>query len=290
MDKRREVEKGNVRGGNLDSSAKQEGSVGVLAKAAAVLDCLREGGELTATQVAQRLGEPRPTIYRFLGNLRDLGFVDPGERRGSYRLGLKLLRLGTSVTARLSERRAAEPVMERINEQTGETVFLCVRRGNQAVCIERKEGARVAVLAMKLGSSLPLHVGAAPRALLAFEPQESWENYLANADLESFTPNTPVSAEDVTRELQKVRETGLSVSDEDVTIGIAAVGAPIFDHRGNACAALSVAGMRSQILGEGSEAPRLIIEGASEISRELGYEENISEDLDTKRRHKRRRA
>jgi DNA-binding IclR family transcriptional regulator len=121
-------------------------------------------------------------------------------------------------------------------------------------------------------------VGAAPRALLAFEPQESWENYLANADLESFTPNTPVSAEDVTRELQKVRETGLSVSDEDVTIGIAAVGAPIFDHRGNVCASLSVAGMRSQILGEGSEAPRLVVEGASEISRELGYEEDISEE------------
>ena len=278
MDERGQVEKGNVRGGNLDSSAKQEGSVGVLAKAAAVLDCLREGGELTATQVAQRVGEPRPTIHRLLGNLRDLGFVDPGERRKSYRLGLKLLRLGTSVTARLSERRAAEPVMERINEQTGETVYLCVRRGNQAVCIERKEGARVAVLAMKLGSSLPLHVGAAPRALLAFEPQESWENYLANAELEPFTPNTPVSAEDVTRELQKVRETGLSVSDEDVTIGIAAVGAPIFDHRGNVCASLSVAGMRSQILGEGSEAPRLVVEGASEISRELGQEANISEE------------
>jgi DNA-binding IclR family transcriptional regulator len=268
-----------VQGGSVGSSARQEGSVGVLAKAAAVLDCLcLSEREMTSAQVAQRLGEPRPTIYRLLGNLQDLGFVEPGERRGTYRLGLKLLRLGTSVTARLSERQAAEPVMERISEQTGETVFLCVRRGNRAVCIERKEGARVAVLALQLGGSLPLHVGAAPRTLLAFEPQESWENYLANADLESFTPNTPLSAEDVTRELQKVRDTGLSISDEDVTIGIAAVGAPIFDYRGNMCAALSVAGMRSQILGEGSEASRLIIEGASEISRELGYEKDVSEE------------
>lgn len=272
------MERGNVQGGNPDSTTKREGSVGVLVKAAAMLDCLSEGGELTPAQVAHRLGEPRPTIYRLLGDLRDLGFVEPGERRGSYRLGLKLLRLGISVTARLSERRVADPVMEKINEQTGETVFLCVRRGNQAVCIERKEGARVTVLALQLGGSLPLHVGAAPRVLLAFEPQESWENYLANADLESFTPNTPVSAEDITRELQIVRETGLSVSDEDVTIGIAAVGAPIFDYRGNVYAALSVAGMRSQILGEGSQASRLIVEGASEISRELGYVEDIDEE------------
>lgn len=268
----------NMKTTNPESSEKREGSVGVLAKAASVMDCLAEHGEMTSAQVAQKLGEPRPTIYRLLGNLRQLGFVEPREKRGSYRLGLKILRLGTSVTARLSERRAAEPVMERINELTGETVFLCVRRGDDAVCIERKEGARIQVLALQLGGALPLHAGAAPRALLAFEPEESWEHYLAKADRDSFTPNTPLSVEDVTRELKKVRETGLSVSDEDVTIGIAAVGAPIFDYRGNVCAALSVAGMRSQILGEGAEASRLILEGAAEISREMGYVEDVSEE------------
>lgn len=268
----------NVKTTNLESSEKREGSVGVLTKAASVMDCLAEHGELTSAQVAQKLGEPRPTIYRLLGNLRQLGFVEPGEKRSCYRLGLKILRLGTSVTARLNERRAAEPVMERVNELTGETVFLCVRRGDDAVCIERKEGARIQVLALQLGGSLPLHAGAAPRALLAFEPEEAWEHYLAKADRDSFTPNTPLSVEDVTRELKKVRETGLSVSDEDVTIGIAAVGAPIFDYRGNVCAALSVAGMRSQILGEGAEASRLILEGAAEISRELGYVEEVSEE------------
>ena len=73
------------------------------------------------------------------------------------------MRLGAAVIERLDERQAALPVMERIHEATGETVFLLVRRGDDAVCIERLEGLRVQSLALRLGGSLPLHVGAGPR-------------------------------------------------------------------------------------------------------------------------------
>src|SRR5207244_10669190 len=95
-----------------------------------------------------------------------------GSRPGTYRLGWRLLRLGSAVIARLDERQAALPVMERIHERTGETVFLCVRRGDDAVCIERLDGLRVQSLMLRLGGSLPLHLGAGPRTLLAWEPPE----------------------------------------------------------------------------------------------------------------------
>jgi len=69
------------------------------------------------------------------------------------------------VIERLDERQAALPLMERIHERTGETVFLCVRRGDEAVCIERLDGLRVQSLALRLRDSLPLHLrGATPTA------------------------------------------------------------------------------------------------------------------------------
>ena len=88
------------------------------------------------------------------------------------------MRLGAAVVERLDERQAALPVMERIHERVGETVFLLVRRGRNAVCIERLEGLRVQSLALRLGGSLPLHAGAGPRALLAWEPEAEWEEYV----------------------------------------------------------------------------------------------------------------
>src|SRR5262249_61379656 len=101
--------------------------------------------------------------------------VEAGSRSGTYRLGWRLLRLGSAVIERLDERQAALPVMERIHERTGETVFLLVRRGDEAVCIERLGGLRVQSLALRLRGSLPLPPRARPRAPLAARPPREWD-------------------------------------------------------------------------------------------------------------------
>jgi DNA-binding IclR family transcriptional regulator len=252
-------------------------SIQVLSKVALLLDRLAEEPEVRAGRLADMIGEPRSTVYRLLASLQQLDLVEPGARRGTYRLGLKLFRLGSSVLARFDERQAAFPIMERIHEATEETVFLCIRRGYEAVCIERIDGRWVQSMALRLGGSLPLHVGAAPRALLAFEPRDFWAEYAARGALEAFTHNTPTSRNDLFRVLEEVRTTGCSVSDEDVAVGIAAVGAPVFDYRGEVRAALSMSGPRSTILGESLEASReLITSGALEISRALGFAEDAA--------------
>ena len=250
----------------------RDAPVQVVAKVGALLDTLAESGEVTASDLADQIGEPRSTVYRLLSTLQQLEMVEPGTRRGTYRLGLALLRLGAAVAAGFDERQAAMPVLERLHDETGETVFLCVRRGKEAVCIERLDGRRVQSLALRLGGSLPLHAGAAPRVLLAFEPKERWVEYVAGGELEVFTPKTPVAKAVLFKRLDEVRRLGYAVSDEDVTIGIAALGVPIFDHRGAICASLSISGVRSAILGAAADRmTERIVEGAREISRALGY-------------------
>jgi DNA-binding IclR family transcriptional regulator len=252
----------------------------VLHKVGAVLDCLAERGEVSASELSEAVGEPRSSVYRLLSSLVQLEMVEPGSRRGTYCLGLKLLRLGAAVTARFDERTAALPVVERIHDETGETVFFCVRRNWEAVCIERLAGRRVQSLALQLGGSLPLHAGAASRTLLAYESRELWEEYAAQETLEELTPQTPTSPEQLFEMLEEVRRTGYAISDSDVTVGIAALGAPVFDHRGQIIAALSIAGVRPAILeGEGAaQMLELVTAGAREISASLGYREKAPAD------------
>jgi DNA-binding IclR family transcriptional regulator len=247
-------------------------SVAVLAKAIALLDRIAEQGEVTPARLAELSGEPRSTVYRLLGSLQELGLVEPGRRRGTYLLGLKLFRLGSTVVSRFDERQAALPVMERIHEELGETTFLCVRRGYEAVCIERIDGARVNVLALSLGGSLPLHAGAAARALLAFEPPAFWDEYLENRKPEVLTAKTPATRKALFEELRATRERGYAISDEDVTPGVGAVGAPIFDHTGAVRAALSFGGMRDVLFADVSHAIELVCDGAAEVSRALGHD------------------
>lgn len=183
-----------------------------------------------------------------------------------------MFRLGSTVISRFDERQAALPVMERIHEEIGETTFLCVRRGDEAVCIERIDGTQVNLLALGLGGSLPLHAGSAPRALLAFQPQATWEAYLDRVQLEAFTSRSFTTRKAVLDELRLTRERGYAISDEDVTPGVASIGVPIFDHRGVVRASLSVGGLREPILGDTSQALELVCAGAAEISRTLGHD------------------
>ncbi len=251
----------------------REASVAVLGKAIVLLDALANVREATTADLAERLGEPRSSVYRLLNTLAEHNMVEPGAHRGTFRLGLKLLQLGSAVVSRLDVRLAALPTMERIHDETEETVFLCLRRDREAVCIERMDGRRAAVMALKLGGSLPLHAGAAPRALLAFERRPEWDAYLAGGPIEDLITGEPLRREDVIAQLEETRRLGAGVSDEDLTPGFAAVGAPIYDHRGQVAAALSVSGVRDAILDKNEERVRgLIVGGALEISRALGYD------------------
>jgi DNA-binding IclR family transcriptional regulator len=254
------------------SAASNGASVAVLGKAMSLIDHIAEEGETTPARLAELTGEPRSSVYRLLASLQKLDLVEPGRQRGTYMLGLKLFRLGRTVVSRFDERQAALPVMQRIHDEVGETTFLCVRRGYDAVCIERIDGKRVNLLALSLGGSLPLHAGAASRALLAFEPPSFWDEYLDSREPEALTTTTPRTREELVAELRATRERGYSISDEDVTPGIAAVGAPIFDHTGTVRAALSFGGLRDHVFADTPRAIELACSGAAEISRALGYD------------------
>ncbi len=264
-------------GSQANKAIIRDNPVRSLAKAVLLLEALADEREATPRRLSELLHEPRTTVYRLLTGLQALDMVENGSASGTYRLGWRLLRLGSAVIERLDERQAALPVMERIHERTGETVFLCVRRGDDAVCIERLDGLRVQSLALRLGGSLPLHVGAAPRTLLAWEPRQEWEAYVRRASLERLTEHTPTTRKDLFAQLEACLELGYAVSDEDVTHGIASLGAPVFDYSGRIRAAISIGGMRQFLLEDiREEAVRLLLEGAREVSTALGHDSNAA--------------
>lgn len=241
----------------------------------ALLDVLAEEGEASASRLADRLGEAKATVDDLLQNLERLDLVERGTGSGMVRLGIRHVRLGDAFISRLDERSAALPVMNRVHQETQQTVNLLVRRGFEAVCIESLRGVMVSVRAVRIGSALPLHVGAAPRALLAYEPKEFWDHYLGSAELRSFTDRTATSPAEIAALLRKIRKTGLSLSDEDVIPGIATIAVPILDHTGRIRASMSLGGPRESIVGPSARSQNVarMKKAAAEVSAALGYRE-----------------
>lgn len=244
----------------------------ILHKADAVLRALELHPEPSVAELSALIDEPVSSLYRILTNLTSLGWVEPSTARGRYRLGLDVMRFGYAVEDRLSIRAHAIPVLERLHAETGLTVYLCVRRFTRSVCIERIEGRDVRSLATMVGSSTPLYAGATARALLATLPDADREQLIdGEFRLDPNDPPVP-PREQIRADAVRTLRQGYAVSDGDVTPGVAAIGAPVRDHRGDVIAAVSVSGLRPAVLvGDVPALTETVIAGAAAISASLGY-------------------
>src|SRR5215213_11842316 len=250
------------------------GGIQVLDRAVAVMRALAEaGGPLRLRDVAEQTGLSPSTSRRILASLAGHQLCEQTPE-GTYRLGLALFELGRRVEADLDIRSRSLPALERLSDDSHLTAFVCVRRDDRAIAIERVDGRYAFSLALTVGGSLPLHAGAAPRALLAYVPEHEAMRMLEQAQPERFTERTLLRPKEVLADMRSTRERGYVVSDEDVTPGVAAIGMPVFGHlvSDRPVAAISVAGLVPQVLGEGFETLLgQLREAAEEISRELGH-------------------
>ena len=122
--------------GNMKSDTKAKSFY----KMATILDCFsRSRGNLSITELVKRTNLPRTTIHRMVASLREIGLIDQDNRRGDYRLGLKMFYYGSVVLANLDLNQHAHEHVLNLHQITGEIVHLHMFDGSQMVCIEREE-------------------------------------------------------------------------------------------------------------------------------------------------------
>lgn len=240
---------------------------------AAIIDVLAASPQpLGLTEISRRTGTAKASAHRMLSTLGAHNYVEPGTQPGTYQLGLRLFQLGSVVQSRLDLRTRARPAMERLADATEETVFLSILRDSTALCIERIEGKHVQVLALRVGTTLPLYSGSGPRILLAGLSNQQIDEMLLQS-LEPITRFTEIDPAEIWATIERIRSTGYAISEEDVTIGVAAIGAPIHGVDGSVIGALSLAGITQRLTR--SRIPLLIdqvVDTAAEISSLMGYQ------------------
>ena len=212
----------------------------VLANADDVIDALSREGALTPAEIADRVRIPRPSVYRLLDGMHAIGLTEPLPDSRT-RLSLRWLHLADRARAGMREWAGAHGVLADLVERTGQTAYLTVLRGDEAVCVDWEQGQGIGVLVLKPGRTLPLHAGAAGRTLLAFAADV--DRYLEKGDRRRFTAKTLVDAQDLRADAEATRSRGFAVSDEDVTDGIGALGVPLRTPAGSVIGALSLAGL-----------------------------------------------
>ncbi len=245
--------------------------VGSVLRAMRLLDLFERGRpEMSLAEFARRSGYSKSTTYRLLLSLEKAGWLERTPE-AAFRLTIKPFQVGSILVDSLELRQEAGRIMAQMAAEIDQAVYLVVAAGTRAVCLERIDsGQGLRLVELDVGGSQPLHLGAAPRALLAFD-QDRLLPPLLRDGLIRRTEHTLVEPADLLRDLAETRRRGYSISDEDVTVGIGAIGAPILDADRVAVAALSYGGLRQQVLPPRPTHVACLLQACQDISTRLGY-------------------
>jgi len=234
---------------------------------------LSHGSELGLNDIAHLLGESKITVHRLLDTLETRGYLERCTAGGKYQLGARVFELGSCFQRQLDIRRAALPELTSLVEQTEQAAFLCVRDRDAALCLERVEGRhRAHIYALHIGERQPLHCGAAPRALLSALSDSEILAYASRTGLPTFTPRTISTTKGILDDAHLTRTQGYVVSNEDVSLGIGAIGAPVRDFSRHVVASISVSGIAASYTPERIASLGSVVAAAAwRVSQEMGF-------------------
>ena len=251
-----------------------------LTRALTLLERLSETSTgMHLTDLSYQLGMPAATVHRLLSTFEELDFVEQDPEQGLWFIGLKAFTVGNAFLHRRDFVASARPHMHSLVEQCGETVNLGVIDDGEVVFISQVESREVMRMIVRLGSRSPIHASGVGKALLASMPEQSVARILQRRGLARYTERTIDSPALLRQELERVRQQGYALDDEEHAIGLRCVAAPIFDENGQALAAISLSGPKARIVDSRlSELGNAIRQTAVEITQVLGGRIPVNRD------------
>lgn len=199
----------------------------ILGRYALILDTVAQASTgLPLAEIGHRTALPQATVYRLVHALVKVGFLASGERRKQYMLGPRLRRLVHTSVAPRTIRRLAQPILESLAAEFGETAFIAKLEDDavKTVAVALPAGERQAFV--HPGRSMPFHAAASAKAILAFADVRLVDALLAK-DHQRFTPHTKTSRQDISAELGRVRQQGFATCDQELDPGVFGYACPI---------------------------------------------------------------
>lgn len=248
-----------------------------LVKALTILQVLAdEDPPYTLTQLSRRLHLHVSTVHRLMVNLLRHGFVEEDPVSGGYQLSFRVLRMGLRVLDRLDFRRAALPLLRDLNLRTKETVHLAILQETQALFIEKFDSPQPVGLDARLGGVMPLHCTGVGKTLLAYQGEDLLNQIVQSPGLTRMTAHTLTGLVQLRKELERIREQGYALDQEEAVEGLRCVAGPVFNHTGQMVAAFSVAGPAMRLTpARVPEIAQLVRETSQQISYRLGYRSDV---------------
>jgi IclR family acetate operon transcriptional repressor len=228
----------------MDVKTESRAGVALVAKAFQILDLFQaDTPTWSQAKIVRTTGQGRSTVNRLVRYLSGAGYLVQVAGSGRYSLGLSAIELGSRASAGFDLRAHCQPAMETLAAQTHETVVLSAFDpvNRTAVCIFQIEGRQAGLRVFeRIGSTFPLHGGAAPKAILGFLSDPLRAEIVAGP-LRRFTDHTLTDPDALRADIEATRDRGYALSRQETYEGTVGIAAPILGPQGTAIASIAIA-------------------------------------------------
>jgi DNA-binding IclR family transcriptional regulator len=189
-----------------------------------LLDALAAKPSAGVTELADELGIAKSAVYNHLNTLREHNYV--AKEDGRYNLSLTYVSLAETVKNRLGFYDVLVDETERLAEETGEVAQFALEEQAQLVYLHRANGENAVELLTDTGSSEMFHCTGLGKVILANLPDERVEAVLTEQGLTERTGNTITDRSALEAELDRIRDRGYAIDNEEAVDGLRCVAAP----------------------------------------------------------------
>jgi IclR family acetate operon transcriptional repressor len=220
-------------------------------RALLLLEQLAAGRGVNLSQLARETRLSVSTCHRLLTTLQGRGFVLYDRTSWQWHVGHRALAVGASFAQARDLVGLARPIMIRAARQSGgQVVNLGVTSGADVAFLHRVDPSLAKTSCGPVVSSIPVHCSSIGKAILAGLQEREVRDLIEQEGLPSRTTKSITHAKQLFADLKHSQRRGFAIDDEENTVGLRCVAAPIFDEFCRPAAAVSIAAPVERLNGE----------------------------------------
>ena len=224
--------------------------------------------------ISKKLGMSQATVYRYVRTLCLMGYAYCDEQSGCYALTWKVCMMGSNVKTSMGLRSIASPYLNTLANSLNVSACLVIMDGIRTSYLDYVDNPDIRTAPpMRIGHNAPIHTSGSGKVLLGAMPQTEVSRIIDSVGLVALTPKTITDKETLFKEIEKVKQNGYAIDDEECEAGHRCVSVPVFDYSGTVAAAISVFDIVENMSYERikGEILPLLLKAADSLSFRLGY-------------------
>lgn len=228
---------------------------------------------LRLTDITNKLGISRATVFRYISTLKDLGYLSKDDEFKGYKLTVKVLDFGFSALSSLDFVDISLPFLEDLAHNCQESASMAILDGPDVLYVARTATKRWISTNLQVGSKLPAYCTSLGKALLAYKSFGELKEIIKLTELKPYTPNTITDLDTLKEILVRIRQDGYAISNQELEIGHVSAAAPIYNVKGEVVAAIniSMSSVRVSLDELKQKFIPILTQTAKQISNALGY-------------------